>query len=304
MKTPDEESALTPPPDRARPPDVRVDVELRLQFPLGARTADGRYMVLWHMQGAPENGIYTAGETSGMSGDRFLATLSTRQTVPYDELALALAFDTPGVPPIAHIGPVETGEFPLEIDALIETMPDGARSHEWVPAPLTPQAAATLGIAMARVLDEAHRHGLVLAGVRPQTVWVSGTPERPRLAGLTPRAELFWQTAARLDYGVPPAYDDVYAAPEWLGGHEPTAASDVFSLCATLAWWLTGDHPFAGRSFMEQTDAILAGRRAPWRGPAALREVIERGLARRPGERASLADVITALQAFAPVADR
>ncbi len=290
---------MTQPSDPARPPNVRVDVELRLRFPLGAHTADGRFTVLWHVLGSPENGIYTAGDTRGLSDARYLATLGTRQTVPYDEVRRALALDTPGLAPLAYVGPLETGEYPLAIDALIEPMPDGARSHEWMPAPWSLPAALTLGIAVARVLAEARRRGLALAGLRPQTVWVAGPPDHPRLTALTPRAERFWQTATRLDYGVPPAYDDLYAAPEWLGGHEPDAASDVFSLCATLAWWLTGAHPFEGRNLMEQADAVLAGRRALWHGPDALRELIDRGLARWPRERASLPEVLAGLRACA-----
>lgn len=85
-----------------------------------------------------------------------------------------------------------------------------------------------------------------------------------------------------------PAGTPGYIAPEQLEGR-PTAASDQFSLCATLYEVFAGTMPFRGRTAQDRLDAVRERRFESPRGthslPRWLRRVLERGLAERPGER-------------------
>jgi hypothetical protein len=151
------------------------------------------------------------------------------------------------------------------------------------------------------ILRPVHAAGAALVHLRPELVYfrhrMTGELE---VTGVAPRAEMFLRTARRPSFGVPPMFDHVFAAPEtWPRGARSPAA-DVFALCGLLAHWVTGRHPFEGRSLHEEMTAIHEGRRRPWRGPAALGAVLERGLAARPGQRPSLEALAGALAGARP----
>jgi serine/threonine protein kinase len=234
----------------------------------------------------------------------------------------ALLLLVPGVAPLHGIVPLDApmianwpGRGGRQIPApsligMIEACPSGVRSHEWT-LPMLARTAARCALRVAYSLAVAHGLGFAIGGIRPEHIIISGSPERPEVAGIVPRAERFWQMLPRPDFGIMPAYLDTYDAPEQLAlryDGKVTPASDIFSLCATLAFWLTGRHPFAGDTPGDQISAIRNGRRAPipagnghtpqWLPP--LMALVEHGLATDPAARPRITDVIMMLKELAP----
>jgi serine/threonine protein kinase len=89
-------------------------------------------------------------------------------------------------------------------------------------------------------------------------------------------------------------------SPEQLEGREVGAASDIFSLGAVLAFAATGEAPFGSGS------AATLAYRAVYRQvnldrvPAEVRELIQRCLAKEPGQRPTARDLGFAASAVPP----
>ena len=111
---------------------------------------------------------------------------------------------------------------------------------------------------------------------------------------LVPRSDalrrLTWPGGPKLE-GQEPPFRDLYLAPELLLGASATPASDVYSLCSMLVYWIQSRHPFARDSTAEQLGAMLA--EAPdCRGlPDSLAGLAVRGLSAEPERRPGLAEL-------------
>lgn len=90
---------------------------------------------------------------------------------------------------------------------------------------------------------------------------------------------------------MPPCFNEIYASPESLMLKPATPASDVFSLCATLAFLFTGKHPAAGETLLERIEAVLRGDLVTDGAPAIVRE----GLATDPNRRPTIDKLAAAL---------
>ncbi|MCB9570443.1 MAG: protein kinase, partial [Myxococcales bacterium] len=91
-----------------------------------------------------------------------------------------------------------------------------------------------------------------------------------------------------------------YMSPEQFRGEVVTPRSDLFSFCVVVWEAIFGQRPFLGASVGEVVGRIEAGRLSPpprsIRTPHWLRRTLERGLARRPGDRfASMGELLDAL---------
>jgi len=165
--------------------------------------------------------------------------------------------------------------------------------------PMSIVDAVLIAIEVADVLHRVHRAGHVLRHLRPELVYVEPREGGLRLAGLAPRAEPFLAGASPC-YGVPPLFDTLFAAPEVIAlSRDVTPAADVFSLCAALGLWLTGEHPFGGDDAISQMQAIMRHSGRVWRGPTALGMVLSAGLDHDPAHRPPLEQLATDLAAAA-----
>ena len=137
---------------------------------------------------------------------------------------------------------------------------------------------------MAAGLRAVHDAGIIHRDVKPANVLL----DDQGVAVLADLGIAHGMGAAPSVVGTP-----FYMAPEAFAGRA-SAASDVYSLAATLFELLTGRPPFAGRTPRELMGRIRAGlpRRQPrLRGvPGKVRRVILAGLAPEPGDRPPLAE--------------
>jgi serine/threonine protein kinase len=159
--------------------------------------------------------------------------------------------------------------------------------------PLVPTDAALLGTALAGALATAHDLGVVHRDVKPANVLVPA-PARPKLA----------------DFGIASITDDTsvttrdvvigsigYMSPEQASGERVTAATDVWSLGATLYYAVEGEAPFRRDTTPGTLMAIV---REPPRPPAhagALSGVLVDMLRKDPARRPTIDAVAERLRA-------
>ncbi len=121
---------------------------------------------------------------------------------------------------------------------MIMELCDGSYADRMKVAPLTPGEARDVGVKIADALAEAHLLGVLHRDVKPANLLISRWGE-PQLAdfGLAVLAETR-ETSITLEVHTP-----AYSPPETFRHGPPTAAVDVYSLCATLYALMSGRPP-------------------------------------------------------------
>ena len=255
------------------------------EFPIGVTLQQGRWTVTEWLAGEQARGRYRVRDASGKAGLLTLAPAQKRTTAELYQRFTSVAL---GVAELRYVGPLETTA--ARYDGLIEDEPAG-----------TPLAGRAMGAPIAFVaslcelMARAHVTGFVAAGLRPELVYVD---DAGRVTAVAPRCEPFLFTAGASSSGVVHCFDDYFAAPEVLRTKPPppAPAADVFSLTAILALLVSEEHPFVGDDATTQLFSITGGQRRPWRGPEALREIVDRGLDPVPERRPTAAELAAALR--------
>ncbi|WNG93681.1 protein kinase domain-containing protein [Mycobacterium sp. ITM-2016-00318] len=152
--------------------------------------------------------------------------------------------------------------------------------------PLDPQRGVNLIEQTASALDAAHAAGLIHRDVKPQNIIV--TPAD--FAYLVDFGIVETQGDARLTMDGTQIGSLAYMPPERFGDMPTTPAADIYSLACVLYEALTGDTPFSAQSYEHLITSHLTApppRAAAVNAqvPAALDDVIARGMAKDPDDR-------------------
>jgi eukaryotic-like serine/threonine-protein kinase len=178
---------------------------------------------------------------------------------------------------------------------------DGENLKELVErgGPLPVRRVLELGLEVGRALAFAHAQGLVHRDVKPQNVLLNGDG-RAKVTdfGIVRSLDAVGQTETGTVLGT-----SHYIAPEQARGERVDAQTDVYSFGVVLHELLTGEVPYAGDNFLsvamkhvnEPVPSVLDTRPD---APIRLASLIERCLAKQPGERpASMDEVVAELEA-------
>lgn len=162
--------------------------------------------------------------------------------------------------------------------------------------------ALSLGVRIAGALESAHRRGVLHQDLKPANILVTDYGE-PQLAdfGIAHLAGAFDTVTGTIE-GSP-----AFIAPELLTGGQPSAASDIYGLGATLFCALTGHAPFElleGEQVIAQllrittqpTPSLLRRTDIPDDVAAAIDHAIARVPTDRPTTAASFGDELRALE--------
>jgi serine/threonine protein kinase len=160
--------------------------------------------------------------------------------------------------------------------------------------PLPVATVRWLAAGCAEALESIHNAGLVHRDLKPSNVLVA--PDGPRVIdfGVARAAERLGQTTSRGAVGTP-----AYMAPEQARDtHQASAASDVYSLGATLAFAAAGQPPYRGESVMDVLARLATEEPDLSNVPAELAPLIAACMRRMPRERPTSSALLAQLGQF------
>ncbi len=202
--------------------------------------------------------------------------------------ALGALSDHPNIVTVHAAGMASDGRPYLAM----EFLSGGSVAQRIGGAPLEWAQAAVIGIKIAAALQRANDSGILHRDVKPDNILISSYDE-PKLA----------------DFGIAHIRDGfatgdstvtatlVHAAPELIDGGAASAASDVYALASTVFTLIAGSPAFARRpdeSIAGLIARVVADAPPDLRQrdvPAGVCEVLERGLAKSPGDRQASAQM-------------
>lgn len=197
----------------------------------------------------------------------------------------------PNIVQVLDVGTTRDGRPYLVMPYVARGSLDAGSALPW-------REAIGYAVRLSGALESAHRAGVLHRDVKPANVLVSDFGE-PLLAdfGIARVSGGFQTTSGRVNASLP------FAPPEVLEGKPASAATDVYSLAATVHWLIAGRPPIPPEPGEEMVALYLRiGREAPTDlrplgVPDQVAAVLEQALAKKPEERpASAAAFGRALQ--------
>jgi hypothetical protein len=254
------------------------------EYPFGLTMHGGRYRLDSLLRGTRYHGLWRASQLGSEPG----AVLVTFRHLRYTPaLGTLLRFSAPGIPAPLYFGmPDQSGDLgsdrQREYFCVVDEQPSGTDLES--AGRLTVEETAKLGISLCETITgwAAALDGFVTRGLRPDTIFVTGSAGERRFSGATPRT--FFLLG-----------DDGYASPYPRLGFDPPAdsifqfsMSDALFTVAMILWYVsTGAHPYR----IPGTDLdqnVWTDRRVPFVGPQALGATLESALIAEPGNRISI----------------
>ncbi|MEW8318554.1 MAG: hypothetical protein AB2660_05225 [Candidatus Thiodiazotropha sp.] len=262
----------------------------------GYTDANAVYKLSALLSGSLSFGLFAAQDDAG---NRFLATTTLKQTASHEEVHRKLVYDVEGIAPLVYIGRLHAAK-PTDFDLMIEQMPLGIPSHLVGKGIAEPATVARLGASIAAAVERLHAQRQPLLCLRPQSIYVMDEGDSNiQLTGMAPRAECFYFSAEKPDLHTPLAFDDTFVAPEVLLGLEPDSKADLFSLCAIMAFWLTGRSPFDGKGYLGHVKGIMRNKRAYHLPADELGQLLESGLDSQVANRPKFSELKHGLRSIA-----
>jgi serine/threonine kinase PknH len=178
------------------------------------------------------------------------------------------------------------GELQGEPFMVLEFMPNGTLADRLTDQPMAAQEVVALLGPIADALDHAHAQGVIHRDIKPANVFLD--------AGLQPVLGDFGLSrtgAETITISGSISGTPAYIAPEQAQGGEPTGASDNYALAVMTFQMLTGYLPFRSDVgplavlFQHVSQAPPAASGLNPDLPAAVDEVLSRGMAKLPGDR-------------------
>lgn len=226
----------------------------------------------------------------GVDRETGVPILATKLLVSDDDPPVAedqLWFPEDGIAPLLLVARTDVREGRAQV--LVEALPRRAtRSDEGMPLPLP--SALALADRVAAILETVHASGRCVVGLRPELTFYDFSGH----VTLAPRSDLLrgvlWREGPRSE-GQQSPFREIYLAYELLVGATAVPASDVFSLCAMLTYWIQASHPFARDSLVDRLHA-MANESPNCDGlPTWLADTVSRGLSADPSRRPTVAEL-------------
>nr|WP_130436764.1 serine/threonine protein kinase [Streptomyces sp. BK239] len=216
----------------------------------------------------------------------------TRRERALREARATARIDHPGVVRIYDV--VDEGERLWIVMELV-----AGRSLERLTAeegPLGPRETARIGLGLIAALRQVHARGVLHRDIKPGNVLLDDGGRRVVLTdfGIAAIQDAKALTMVGMLVGSPD-----YMAPERVSGRPQGAASDVWSLGATLCAALAGHSPFSRGTTLATLHAVLYEEPELPSGAGPLREILTAALRKEPSLRADLDALETALRPVA-----
>jgi serine/threonine protein kinase len=165
-------------------------------------------------------------------------------------------------------------------------------------SPLPVASVLTLAAGLAEGLEAIHAAGVVHRDLKPSNVLLAEDGPRVIDFGISRAAEASVLTQAGTVMGSPG-----FMSPEQAEGREVGPASDVFSLGAVLAFAATGQGPFGTGATPALLYRVVYQQADTAHLPGAIRPLVERCLAKDPGQRPATTDLLDELGNAQPTHD-
>ncbi len=179
------------------------------------------------------------------------------------------------------------------------TLADQIRAH----GPLRPEQIRALAPPLMSALAAAHRRGVIHRDIKPANVLfdLDGRPYLADFGVASLRDATSGLTATGMLVGTPE-----FMAPEQARGERTTAASDVFSLGATIAFAATGEPPYGRGDPRVLVQRAAKGRvmSLPASIPVDIRRVLNPMLDKSPKRRPTAAAAVAATSGYGAAGTR
>src|ERR1700735_2726533 len=153
--------------------------------------------------------------------------------------------------------------------------------------PLSAKSVLALAAGLAEGLSAIHAAGVVHGDLKPSNVLLAEDGPRVIDFGISHAAEAAPLTHPNLVMGSPG-----FMSPEQAMGRKVGPLSDVFSLGAVLAFAATGERPFGTGTPIALLDRVIHGTPNLDKVPPEVLPLVERCLAKDPGERPTAAGLL------------